>query len=365
MSGVSFLMMACGNQSEPSESLDTDTDDQVPMDDATEESQGEPQEEPQEEPAEDQSAELSQEIEDWLPRRENVYYSYSEEGTPIFDEYPQFTSENTMQITTGEEGSKTVRIYEYSEEQVEESFVRENTNFRDDFSSTGLSSDAEAFEIIIQTPIEVGHSWESPSGSISEITDSEVEVDTPLGMYETIEITRTYPNGEAQIQYFAQDVGLVLQETDYSTRQLSEIRKDVPEVLTFNLYESASNEDGSKFGVSEDPIEVELYTNEPIRLALEEVFRENLFGFEEAGRINFMYMTDEGIPHIDFNEVVTEDITLGSSGEPYALMAFTHTIADYYDVNQIRLTVDGEVWFSPHIQLQQELIDVPFDEIIE
>ncbi|MDZ7835142.1 MAG: hypothetical protein U5K84_07120 [Alkalibacterium sp.] len=77
-------------------------------------------------------------------------------------------------------GMTIVTIYAYSEEEVRETSSNvPETYFREDFFDTELSSQAEDFEVILQLPIEEGHSWESPSGSTSEITSVDVEKETP------------------------------------------------------------------------------------------------------------------------------------------------------------------------------------------
>ncbi|MCD8505981.1 MAG: hypothetical protein LRY37_02345 [Alkalibacterium thalassium] len=131
-----------------------------------------------EELAEDDSDDdytVSQDLEVWFPKLEDTWLEYEGEGIEYasFTRYPQFAHDDTLQMVESTAGTDVVTVYEYTEDEIREIFVRPETYFRDDMMDTGLSSAQDDHEIILQLPIEVGHSWESPTGSVTEITDVE------------------------------------------------------------------------------------------------------------------------------------------------------------------------------------------------
>ncbi|WP_440896479.1 GerMN domain-containing protein [Amphibacillus sp. Q70] len=359
-----LLLAACGNN-------DAENGAEVPEEDPTPPGETENQEEPEEEPDE---SEVSQNLEDWFPTLENVHYVYEGEGIEFasFEWTPQFIAENTFQVTEATGGTTVAQIYEYRDDEIVRIFSREETYFRENFIDTSYPSSSEETETILQLPIEEGHSWESETGASYEITGLDVEIDTPSGSYNALEVTRIL-DGYKVVNYYAEGVGLVHtvsypqeEGMEEVTSTLAEIHEDTPEILPVTLY--SLNEDAS--GLNEIEAELSLNTNDPARLALASALRgeipetEDMPLLTENVEINFMFLDENNIANIDFTEELITEMNAGSGIEMLILQGIVNTIGDYYLVNDVLLTVEGEPYTSGHIELEEgETLEVDDSDV--
>lgn len=365
-----LLLAACGN-------TDPENGVEVPEEDPEtpeETDNGTDAENPDEAEGESDEAEVSQNLKDWFPTPENVHYVYEGNGMEFasFEWTPQFIDENTFQVAEATDGTTVARIYEYREDEIIGIFSREETYFREDFMNTGYPSTSEEFETILQLPIEEGHAWESETGASYEITGLNVEIETPSGSYQALEVTRVLDNYEI-VNYYAEGVGLI-QTVSYPQEEgvgeisstLAEIHEDTPEVLPVTLY--SLNEDAS--GLNEIEVELSLNTNEPARLALASTLRGEIPEMEdiplltENVEINFMFLDTNNIANVDFTEELITEMNAGAGIEMLILQGIVNTIGDYYFVNDVLLTVEGEPYSSGHIELEEgETLEVDDSDV--
>lgn len=377
-----LFLFACGNVEEESSGA---SDDQQPEEEQTvpenqEESNSDIDDESNGEDEIQEETELSINVADYFPIIEDTLYLYSSSQNDWIW-YPQFTTEDQMQVMNRRDNMTTVTVYTYFDEQIEETFIRSDTHFRDNFIETELVSTEENLNIVLQAPIEEGHEWENPSGAISEIIEVGSEIETGAGEFETIHVARTEPDGEIVHSYFAEGVGLVFQVVETSSSieseyTLNSIDEGVPEpdhtvpIFTYD-YVELEPEEGEEATLFQHEIPVELYTNDPIRFTIMDLLseeRDDLVGWRsllETGEINYMYMTDEGIPHVDFSEGTTRDMTGGSSSEHLNIYTLTYMVGAYYNVDEIIFTVEGETWSSSHIIYDSENVTLDFEPIID
>lgn len=308
--------------------------------------------------------EVSQDLKSWFPPLEDTYLEYEGEGNEFaaFTRYPQFTHEDTLQMAEATGGTTIVRIYEYSDNQVEEIFSRPETYFREDFTDTGLASGSDNLMILLQKPIELNHSWESPNGAVSEITGLDVEVETPLGRMEALEVTSTH-DGYTTLSYYAEGIGLIKRvaeqgenQEDDVTSTLMTFDEETAEKLPVTIYSL----DDEALNIVSHPVEFEFYTNDPVRVTLADYMAgresEEEIGvlLPEETEINYMYLRQDGIAAVDFSKELIENMNAGAGIEAMILQAVVNTIGDYYDVEEILLTVEEEPYSSGHILLQED-----------
>lgn len=342
-----LLLGACADTEAPEVTTDdteqADTNDQSNADSSSQE----------------QDTTLSQNMLDWVPMNPDTKYVYEGEGNESanYTIYPQFTHSDTLQLVQSTSGTDMVKVYEYTENEVREVFLRGETYFRDDIVDTGLTTGQENFDILLQSPIEEGHSWESPSGSISEITNTDVSVETPSGNYDAIEVTRTIDD-TTTLLYYAPQVGLVqtISEPESEmtvTSTLSEIQEDADEEIPLTVYEL--NEMATALTTVDTTLE--LKTNDPARIQLTEILNGNtgditIPSLTENTEINYMYLGNDGIVHIDFSEEITE-MQAGSGIEALLLQSIVNTIGGLYQTDEVLLTVETEPYSSGHVLLEE------------
>lgn len=379
LSTATLFLVACqtddteeGIEPEPTDEIDEETNGENGEDitDADDENGEESSEGTEDEPEEtmDEEYALSQDLEAWIPKHENVVLEY--EGGSFenagFTITPQFVLEDTYQFANADTATITVEIYEYREDSVVRNFTRMETYFRENFIDTGYASEGDEGAILLQLPIEVGNTWESTSGSVYEITDSYVPIETNAGTFEAIEVTSTSEDGEnVGRSYYAEGIGLVQRETNINDEELEpqvstlySIQEDEPENLTFSTY--TLNTDAT--GHEQQVVELYLNTNDPARIALADVLRGNHDATEgspvidESVEINFMYLDEKDVAHIDFSEELITEMNAGSGAESLILQAIVNTIASYYrtpPVEEILLTVEGQPYTSGHITYEE------------
>lgn len=356
-------------ESEPEKVEAPESEDEEDTEDSGEES---------EETVEEPEYELSQDLESWIPMHENVVLEY--EGGSFedagFSITPQFTLDSTYQFANADTATTTVEIYEYQEDSVVRNFSRMETYFRENFIDTGAATEGEEGATLLQLPIEVGNTWESENGSVYEITDSHVPIETEAGNFEAIEVTSTSEDEESVSRsYYAEGVGLVRQETEVDfddepvVSTLQAIQEDTPELISTSIY--VPNEGAT--ALESRHVEFQLNTNDPAREAIAEALRgnhevtEDTMVVEESVDINFMYLDEKEVAHVDFSEELVTEMNYGTTGETFMLQSIVNTIAGYYgnSVEEVLLTVEGEPYSGGHMIYEEgETMQVD-DSIVE
>lgn len=316
---------------------------------------------------------VSQDLLTWFPQYQDTLLEFEGFGNKFsaFTRYPQFVTELTMQVVDSTGGTEVVRVFEYTNREIREIFTRGETYFRDNVMQTGLNSLSEKDTVLLQLPIETGHSWENGSGSRSEITDTEATFETDFHTFTAIEVTR-YDEDSTTLYYFAEEIGLVKEVFKPSENTDEEItstlvarHENQPEnirMLLFSLNEQADN-------LLYQDVSFGLFTNEEVSMKLTELFRNeseeaSIFPLISSNTvINRMYLRNDGIAAVDFSRELITEMNAGAGVESLILQAIVNTIGRYYDAEDVLLTVDGQPYASGHIELSEgEIISVDYEE---
>lgn len=320
-------------------------------------------------------SEAVNELEQWLPKTPNVERIYAGEGNEYaeFSTYPQFITEDSIQFKNQNPGIISYHIYEYREDRIVETFTHHGGLMRDDFANTAKTSDSEGEEIILKTPIEVGTQWEDRDGQSVEITATDLELAAPNGTVPGIEVTTTtidQDGHEGKIyRYYGKDIGLVKEVTKLSsdaemtvTSTLTEYKPDTVEKIPFTLY--ALDYETLDQAI-EIETELELKTNDPIRLALTDKLKEELDSevtnlLPNDATINFMYLDDNNVVHVDFSEELATNMQAGASGESEILQRIVDTIANLYHAEAVNLSLDGGAYDKGgHVHIDKDQLLYP------
>lgn len=353
LSFSAVLLVACGAQEEADTPVETEMPEEVEAPEDTENGEGE------ENPEESQ---VSQNVLDWLPPLENVHYVYEGQGSEYasFEFTSQYAQADAWQILQETSGTSLVIVYEYTETEIRQVHTREEVYYRENYIEPwNIDYRDEQEDVLLQAPIEEGHTWESPTGAEYEITGVNVEVDTPSGSYEAIEVTRV--SGESEtIRYYAEGVGLVQElslvenESENITSSLAEIHENVSETISMNFYTL----DSEAMGIDQIEGELKLQTNDAPRIAIANALSGGIPEMEdspllpESVEINHLFL-DGNIAHIDFSEELVTDVQAGSGIESLILQSIINTIGDYYNAEEVLLTVESEPYSSGHVALEE------------
>lgn len=80
---------------------------------------------------------------------------------------------------------------------------------------------------------------------------------------------------------------------------------------------------------------------------------EGIFLFPEGTEINSLELNDQDIVEIDLSSEYIDNMNAGSSGEQFFLQGIVNTLANYYDVQEVLLTVEGEAYQTGHYSLTE------------
>lgn len=316
------------------------------------------EEEVEEEEVVEETNEINQTLADWMPRLENVLYSYQGFGNEYaaFEWMPQFNQDNYYQLTLDNGGTTVVEVYEYSEDEIVRVFARPGTSFRDNFTVIDAIDAYKENEVVLKSPIAVGTSWSTDQADY-EITSIDEEIQVPAGDFQTIEVTIVYDEIVVK-RYYAENVGLVYEWTETEgfevESKLESIEQDLVETIPLTVYQS----DDQVMGLDRVSAEIRLSTNDPARMALQELLTGEAEGFEniyllpDGTEINYLFLNDEDIVEVDLSSEYITNMNTGSSGESFYLTGLGNTLSQYYGVEKVLLTIDGENYEGGHILLR-------------
>ncbi|UJF15815.1 GerMN domain-containing protein [Jeotgalibaca sp. MA1X17-3] len=298
-------------------------------------------------------------IENYFPFDESVQYSYLGEGNEFapFDRYPQYIEGNRIQYTEKNPGTTHTFVLEYKDGKLTELFSRPETYFRENMLEK--TSDG-AGEILLKEPLEVGNNWENPSGVTSEITSVDFSVETPLGVFSAIEVTKTQEDSVTK-SYYTKNMGLIKQEftandDSYVVSSTLETRsEEAPEVVVITAYYP----DANAMGLETSDVNVSFYTNDVTRKTMADLLKQ-VPGVEygklisDNTEINSLYLNEDGRVYVDFSKELVEDMNAGSSGESLILQGIVNTIGNYYSVEEVVLTVENQPYESGHYSMMED-----------
>lgn len=348
-----FILSSCGwltVEEEPVSPTEPIEEVEEPVEDETTD-----EKETNEEDTADDEQQVNQELSAWIPRLENVVYSYEGSGSEFaaFNWNPQFNQENYYQIVRNNGGTVMAEVYEYSETEITRTFTRSETYFRDNFTDIGAIPSETDEEIYLKTPIQIGTTWESADATY-EITDVDKEMTVPLDTYETIEVTITYPDSTTR-RYYAENVGLVYEvhdSDDFTVESsLVAIETDTPESLLVNIFVP----DEQAMGMDTVNAVINLATNDPARLAIQDLLSGqhpdypaiNVLPPETS--IQYLFLNNDNVVEVDVSEEFETNMNAGSTGELFYIYTLVNTLSQYYGTDDVLLTVDGEPFEGGHL----------------
>lgn len=328
------------------------------------------------------------ELTQWFPKHKDTRIIYEKQAAinTFYEVYPQFVRDNYMQLKRAntDGGEVSYELYEFTDTEI--IYVGQYSNatssvdkiFRDDFKNTAKTLDEEVNQVILKTPIEVGNRWEYNHEHLeiySEITDTGFFFETPLGKVEGIEVTTTTVNNEPPYEgksqtyrYFGKDVGIVKEtslmgpgSTEIPTKLIG-FEQDVPEEIPITIYalgmdKRSHNKKNSKLFLN---------TNDPMRMALEDALKETLSNdmhhlLTENVIINYMYIDNQDIVHVDLSKEFSDDMIAARDQESATLYGVIRTVLQLYNAKAVNLTVEGNSFQSSHIHIPKNKIIYPED----
>lgn len=307
-------------------------------------------------------------VSDYFPLKENVKYVYEGEGNEYagFDVYVEYRSGDKIQHRVDNGGTVIARVYEMKDGKLTRTFSKGEVYHRENL----LMQRDEQEEIMLMEPLEKGTSWTLADGRQRTITGLSTEIRTSMGTYQTIEVI-TEGTGGTTVDYYARNVGLV--KTIFRSggmevsSTLQSVEEDVDRTETIRFY--YPDIDTGKIYYKEK--EVAYRTNDDTNRILEKAYKE--IADETSGvvlstnaAINTMTLDEENRVRLDFNEAFLTEMNAGAAYESMILQSVVNTFGNYYNSEEVILTVGGKPFQSGHIEMKEdEAFRVKLDGITE
>lgn len=303
-----------------------------------------------------------------LPEKISDYYPFSPDTIlhykGVGNEFAQkvvsvdFIKGNRIQLRTNNGGTVVVDIMEIANGELRRVYSRAETYYRENLTAMGEPNQ----EVLLKEPLVKGTSWTLPGGVKREITAVDKEIVTPLGAYDAIEVTTSGSGGETH-DYYAKGIGLVKSEfvagSDTISSSLEKLENETAVRETMKFFYPYFDKDKVAY-LEQD---ISLKTNEEILPVFESHWKQKPNAdlsqvISKNVRIN--HITVDAIKNqvnIDFSKNLVTEMNAGSGLEGMIVNSIVNTLGDYYDVDKVYVTLDGEPYSSGHIAVGK---DEPF-----
>lgn len=298
-----------------------------------------------------------------------------------FETYFDFIDEDYVQTRTVS-GTSVVEIYQATEDAVYLWYSQPEIYVRENFISRVRSQADVPLDVLIQTPIEVGHSWETEFGA-REIVSIDDTVNINDETYEDVLVVQVHPNYETApneqvelYEYYAPEVGLI-QEVYTGVMGNDQEPYEVTSVLD-TLETTGWTETITVFVPDEqamylEPVEIELpiETDDFMRGEFASIFAGEHEGIPQIApdgmTINFMYTHWNMYPsdnrlYVDLSSEIQE--LRGSTNVLMTLEAMLHTIQNYYPGTDLIVTVENQPLQVDGILFNEGEIYVPDESLV-
>lgn len=257
-----------------------------------------------------------------------------------------FIKENVFQLHFKDGVMERVKVYLEEENAIYEVATIENATVKQDFTNV-----RQYKNVVLKLPIEKGEKWLQADGVIKTITDTDVKLDTALGVVNAIEVVMQGPDYKIK-EYYGEKIGLIksvyIHEGEKETRELVRYENNMPIKDDVTIY-LGNKETGELEAIEQ---EITVRTNEEPKHFLTDLLskvvqEQYIIALPPGTMINNIYV-DEHKVTLDMNEAY-EKISYEQGTEKLAIMSLVKTVGAYYGVNEVVLTVEESPYISPYI----------------
>ncbi|MBZ6527966.1 GerMN domain-containing protein [Aerococcaceae bacterium DSM 111021] len=310
---------------------------------------------------------------DYLP---NVMYQikqYSNGATSRVD-YPNYLDDalSMMQVEARVDNeTPLVSIYSWDDSQITRLLKSTEINPYASHLTEINSQSMQDTELLLQSPLQIGTSWQRDDETTSAITAIFSQAIFPAGELENvIEVTSTHQAGELK-EYYAQGEGLVatveIDETGAIT-QVWQIQAIYHENRIINTIEvMVPTTDEALVEASEASFAWQ--TNGDFASAFDSVFKE--MGILDDTITVQSVSIDQGVVIIDFSPGVVAVLNSHETSEQAVIASIITTLGNFFNTDQVRLTVNNSGMLPDTLEYptngiyQVSTITEPLEEVVE
>lgn len=250
-------------------------------------------------------------------------------------------AQSQIQLRRG--GTVATQIFSMGDGQIRQVTSSTNLNPYDNVLSQIGSLQTNNPQVLLQEPLTVGTSWSDDSNYQSEITALYNSIETEAGsLTNVIEVTRTSSEGVVK-DFYAQNQGHVATWSSDSLDnsgeywQLTSDARDVMLTHPMNMYEP---DDSAENLVRESQGTFAFQTNGSLASAFQQMFRE-LGIIDDTIMVNSVSVNSNNVAVIDFTPGVVAVFNNYNASEEAVINSIVYTLGEFFQTNQVRLTVNG------------------------
>lgn len=281
--------------------------------------------------------------------------------------YADYIKKDRLQFRMVNSGTSIAYVLEYKNGELRQITSRDNFFYHYDLTDYQNPNP----EIILKEPLVKGTSWMLQNGKKRCISNDNVQVATPSGKYICIEITTETDTGKI-VDYYAPNVGLV-EKTTYMNKT---------KTITYleSTTENATSTDSVKFFYPDLKDKTSFYhvtqlhfkTDDDSKTLIEKYLKEVpsekftalLSKNTKINSINLNINTNT--INLDLSKEFLTDTKLDKNSEKMVLQCITNTICDYYNMDKLIITIDGNPYKSSNITMKpNEILYIDIKNIQE
>jgi len=294
-------------------------------------------------------------IKNYYAYKDNTKYVYEGQGNEYasYSVFIDFKAGNRVQLRSNNGGTEMVKVLENKDGELRILLSREECYYRENLTQVAGSN----MEILLKEPLALGTSWTLADNRKRSISNLEVDITTPLGIYKALEVT-TEGKESKTLDYYAPNIGLVKSIFTSNGLEvssvLSKLETNVPLTQTVIFYYPNAKVDKLTFVNKRLPFR----TNDITKIIFENAFKDLPTGdvtkvLGPNVKIRSLYLNKDNSVYIDFSKELLSEMNAGSGYESLILQSITNTVGTYYGVDKVYITVEDNPYVSGHIEMKK------------
>ena len=256
----------------------------------------------------------------------------------FFDE-----SNRVMQVREIVGATNYVNIYEWSEQAIQLTARHENIALFENLTQD-VSSTPDANLTLLSAPVAVGTTWSYDGTHTSQIVGLYESLTLGEQQYtEVVEVSTPFEAYDLR-QYYASGDGLILtryvDNAEVSTgEQFWQVTGNSHQVMMILNRDVAQPQTEGEYLLSLEKVPFAYQTNDSLARAFQRLFTD-LGWITDDVVVNSLTVDEAGVANLDFSAGVVAAFNQHPSTETSIIPAIVTTVGHYFDVTQVRLTVN-------------------------
>lgn len=256
----------------------------------------------------------------------------------FFDE-----SNRVMQVREIVGATNYVNIYEWSEQAIQLTARHENIALFENLTQD-VSSTPDANLTLLSAPVAVGTTWSYDGTHTSQIVGLYESLTLGEQQYtEVVEVSTPFEAYDLR-QYYASGDGLILtryvDNAEVSTgEQFWQVTGNSHQVMMILNRDVAQPQTEGEYLLSLEKVPFAYQTNDSLARAFQRLFTD-LGWITDDIVVNSLTVDEAGVANLDFSAGVVAAFNQHPSTETSIIPAIVTTVVHYFDVTQVRLTVN-------------------------